>query len=91
MKRARRRIPPSFTRNAVIQPRYCLADLLLQMPEGAPIYVAWDAMSPVGREIEPASATLRSVRAMRRFMRKQQRKLVGRGIDLRRLLEDGRA
>lgn len=63
MKRARR-IPPSLVRKAIIRQRYSLADLLLQIPEGAPIDGEWDAMPPVGREIEPALDTLRSIRAM---------------------------
>jgi len=90
MKRARR-IPPALLRKTVTRPRYSLADLLLQIPEGAPIDVEWDTMPAVGQEIEPAPATLRSIRAMKRFRRKQRRKRVGRGIELRHLIDDGRA
>lgn len=90
MKRAHR-IPPSFVHNAVARPRYSLAELLLQIPEGAPIDAEREAMPPVGREIEPAPATLRTIRAMQRLLRKQQRKLAGRGIDVRRLIDEERA
>ena len=48
-------------------------------------------MPPVGREIEPAPATLRTIRAMQRFMRRQQRKRIGLGIKLRRMIYDVRA
>lgn len=85
MKRARR-IPPSFARKAIARLRYRLSDLLLQMPEGVPIDAEWEAMSPVGGEIEPAVATLRTIRAMQRFMRKR----AGRSIELRGLIDEGR-
>lgn len=90
MRRARR-IPPSLSRQAVSRPHYCLADLLMESPGGAPIDVEWEAMEPVGREIEPAPASLRAVQAMKRFMRRQQRKHAGRGVNLRRLIDEGRA
>ena len=90
MKRARR-IPPSLIRQAVTRPRYGLGELLLEMPEGAPVDLEWDAMPLVGREIKPPPASMRAVRAMQRFLRKQQRKRIGRSIDLRRLIDEGRA
>lgn len=89
MKRARR-TPPSLAHKAAVRPRYSLADLLLQMPDGAPINAEWEAIQPIGRELEPTAITLRSVRAMRKFMRKQQKR-ASRGINLRRLINDGRA
>jgi hypothetical protein len=82
MKRARR-TPPSHAHKTVARLRYCLADLLLQMPEGAPI-------DEVGREVEPAAVTRRTIRAMQRFMRKQLRNRVGSGINLRQLIDEGR-
>jgi len=91
MKRARR-TPSSLARRTVARPRYSLASLLLQMPkDGAPIDAEWDAMPLVGRELEPAVDTLRTIRAIKRFMRKQQRQRLGRGICLRRLIDEGRA
>lgn len=90
MKRARRR-PPSLVHKTFTRPRYSLADLLLQMPDGAPIDAEWEASQAIGREIEPAVLTLRAVQAMKRFMRQQQRKRAGRGISLRRLIDEGRA
>ena len=90
MKRARR-IPPPFVQKAVVRPRYSLAELLLQMPEGSPIDEEWENIPPVGSEVEPAAATLRTIRAMHRFMRQQQRKRAGGGISLRRLIDEGRA
>lgn len=89
MKRARR-IPPLRLRKCV-RPRYKLADLIAQMPDGAPIDVAWDTMPAVGREIEPPAATLRTIRAMKRFMRTQRKrqKRTG-GADLREQINDGR-
>lgn len=90
MKRARR-TPPSFVHKAVVRPRYSLAEILLQIPEGAPIDEQWEPMPPVGREVEVAAVTLRTIRAMQRFMRRQQQKRVGRGIDLHRLIDEGRA
>jgi antitoxin component of MazEF toxin-antitoxin module len=33
------------------KPRYKLADLLAQMPRGAPAIYGWDEMPPVGKEI----------------------------------------
>lgn len=89
MKRARR-TPPSHTRKIVARPRYSLADLLLQMPEGAPIDEEWETIRPVGREVEPAAVTRRTILAMQRFMRKQLRKRVGKGINLRQLIDEGR-
>lgn len=89
MKRARR-IPPSFVHKVVVRPRYSLAEMLQQIPEGAPIDEDWETMPAVGREVEPAAVTLRTIRAMQRFMRKQQRKRVGRCVNLRRLIEEGR-
>lgn len=89
MKRARR-IPPSFAHKSVAKPRYRLGDLLLQIPGNTPIDTEWEAMPPVGREIELAVTTLRTIRAMKRFMRKQQRKQLNRGIDLRHLIDEGR-
>lgn len=89
MKRARRS-PPSFAQKAVARPRYSLAELILQIPKGAPIDEEWETMRPVGREVEPAVVTLRTIRAIRRFMRKQRRKQAGRGVDLRRLIDEGR-
>jgi len=89
MKRARR-TPPSHAHKIVARPRYSLADLLLQMPEGAPIDEEWEFMRPVGREVEPAAVTRRTIRAMQRFMRKQLRNRVGRGINLRQLIDEGR-
>lgn len=89
MKRARR-IPPSFAHKVVAKPRYSLGDLLLQIPEDIPINTEWEAMPPVGREIDPAVTTLRTIRLMKRFMRKQQRKQLNRGIDLRHLVNEGR-
>lgn len=90
MKRARR-TPPSFVHKAVVRPRYSLTEMLLQIPEGAHIVdEEWGTLPPVGREIEPAAATLRAVQAMKRFMR-QQRKRSGRAINLRRLIDEGRA
>lgn len=77
MKRARRR-PPSLVHKAVARPRYSLADLLLQIPDGAPIDAEWEAVQPVGREVEPAAVTLRTIRVMQRFQRKQQRRRSGR-------------
>ncbi|MBS1198184.1 MAG: hypothetical protein H6R18_1969 [Proteobacteria bacterium] len=67
-----------------------MAELLLQLTEGAPIDEEWETLPPVGREVESAAVTLRTIRAMQRFMRKRQRKRVGRGINLRRLIEEGR-
>lgn len=92
MKRARR-TPPSLAHKTSARPHYSLADLLPQIPEGAPIDAEWDAIPLVGRELEPAVDTLRTIRAMQRFMRKQQRqrKRLGRGICLRRLIDEGRA
>jgi len=89
MKRARR-TPPSHAHKIVARPRYSLADLLFQMPEGIPIDKDWETMRLVGREVEPALDTLRTIRAMQRFMRKQLRKKVGRGISLRQLVDEGR-
>ena len=89
MKRARR-TPPSHAPKIVARLRYSLADLLLQMPEGAPIDEEWETMRPVGREVEQAAVTLRTTRAMQRFMRKQFRNRVGRGINLRQLIDEGR-
>lgn len=60
------------------------------MPEGAPIDEEWETMRPVGREVEPAVLKLRTIRAMQRFMRKQLRKRVGRDINLRQLIDEGR-
>jgi len=89
MKRARR-TPPSHTHKIVARPRYSLADLLLQMPEGIPIDEEWESMRLVGREVEPALDTLRTIRAMQRFMCKQFRNKVGRAINLRQLVDEGR-
>jgi hypothetical protein len=89
MKRARR-TPPSLVHKIVARPRYSLADLLLQMPDGAPIDTEWEATQPIGREVEQVMLTLRAVQAMKRFMRQQQRKRAGRGICLRRLIDEGR-
>lgn len=55
------------------RPRYNLATMLLQIPEGEPICDEWDAMPLMGREIELAPVTLRSIRAMRRFLRTLKR------------------
>lgn len=33
------------------KPRYSLAEIILQMPEGLPIDREWDEAPPVGREI----------------------------------------
>lgn len=88
MKRARR-TPPSHTRKIVARPRYRLTELL-QMPDGPLIDAAWETIRPVGREVEPAAATLRNVRAMQRFMRKQLRKRAGGAVELRRLVDEGR-
>lgn len=90
MKRARR-TPPSLVHKIVALPRYSLADLLLQMPDGAPIDAEWEASQPLGREVEQAVLTLRAVQAMKRFMRQQQRKRAVRGVSLRRLIDEGRA
>lgn len=78
MKRARRR-PPALTR-PVAKPRYSLAQLLLDMPEGPPILREWDTMPPVGREVEPGPATLCTIRATRRFLRELKRKRAARGL-----------
>ena len=52
--------------------------------QGDSIDSEWDATHSVGRELEPESATLRSIRAMGRFLRelkcKRQKKRLGRGI-----------
>lgn len=89
MKSARR-TPPSLAHKTAVRPRYTLAEMLLQIPKGDPFDEEWEAMPPVGREIEPAADTLRTIRAMKRFMRKLRRKRVGRGINLRRLIDEGR-
>lgn len=60
------------------------------MPDGAPIDEERETMPLVGREVEPAAVTLRTIRAMQRFIRKQRRKRAGRGISLRRLIDEGR-
>lgn len=79
-----RRLPPSLLRKISCRPRYNLAEMLLNTPEGDPIESEWDEMPIVGREVEPAPATLRSIRSMRRFLRKlkrnRQAKKLGRGI-----------
>lgn len=90
MKRAHR-TPPSFVHKTVVRPRYSLAEMLLQIPEGAPIDEEWKTMPAVGREVEPTAVTLRTIRAMQRFIRNLRRKRAGRGINLRRLIDDGRA
>jgi len=90
MKRAHR-TPPSFYRVVPSRPRYHLADLLLAMPEKLPRVEGWDDMPAVGREIEPAPMSLRAVQAMLRFMRAQKRRRRGAGVDLRKLIEEGRA
>lgn len=79
MKRARR-TPPSFAHNAAVRPRYSLAEMLLQIPEGAPIDEEWETMQPVGREVEPSAVTLHTIRVMQRFIRKLRKKRAGRGI-----------
>lgn len=33
------------------KPKYKLADLLAEMPDGMPMVEGWDSMQPVGREI----------------------------------------
>jgi hypothetical protein len=88
MKRARRK-PPSHAPKTVTRPRYSLADLLLEMPDGVPIDAEWEAIQPVGKEVESAALTMRTIRATRRFMRKQ-RKLAGRSLNPRRLIDEGR-
>lgn len=81
MKRARR-LPVSLRRQAK-KPRMNLAAFLMTIPEGDPIDREWDEMPAVGREIEPAPVTLRSILAMRRFLRgvkrRRQRKRLGGG------------
>lgn len=49
------------------------------------------ASNQVGRKIELPQATRNFIRVMWRFLPKQQLKRVGRGIDLRRLFDAGRA
>lgn len=90
MKRARR-TPPSFFRVTSRRPRYHLAGLLLAMPEELPRLEGWDDMPAVGREIEPAPMSLRAVQAMQRFIRAQKRRRMGAGVELRKLIEEGRA
>lgn len=82
MKRARR-TPPSFVHNAAVRPRYSLAEMLLRIPKGAPFGEEWETIPPVGREVERAAVTLRTIRAMQRFIRKLRRKRSVKG----RLLE----
>lgn len=88
MKRARR-TPPSLVHKIVVRPHCNQANLLLQMPDDAPIDAEWEATQPIGRVVEQAVLAQRAVQAMKRFMR-QQRKRAGRGISLRRLIDEGR-
>lgn len=39
-----------LTVEALRRPRYTLAGLLAEMPEGLPRFEGWDMMPPVGRE-----------------------------------------
>lgn len=81
--RLARRIPPSLLRKSITRPRYSLAEMLLRIPEGDAIEREWEAMPAVTHEIESAPLTLRSLRSMRRFLRKLKRnrqgKKLGRG------------
>lgn len=77
MKRSRR-WPQSLIRKAALRKKYSLAKLLLKIPEGDPIVDEWDTMPLVGNEIEAPLTTLRSIRAMRRFLRKLKRNRHGR-------------
>lgn len=77
MKRSRRR-PLSLIRKATLRKKCSLAELLLKIPEGDPIVDEWDGMPLVGNEIEVPPATLRLIRAMRRFLRKLKRNRQGR-------------
>lgn len=90
MKRARR-TPPSLANKAAVRPRYSLAEMLLKIPAGAPFDEEWETMPPMGREVEPAVVTLRTIQAMKRFIRQQKRKRAGRVICLRRQIDEGRA
>lgn len=40
---------------AVVSPRYSLAEILQQIPGGAPIDEEWETMPEVGMEVEPAA------------------------------------
>lgn len=88
-----RRIPPSLLRKISSRRRYSLAEMLLNIPEGDPIEREWGEMPAVGREVEPAPATLRSIRSMRRFLRKlkrnRQAKKLGKGIARHCFLDKG--
>jgi hypothetical protein len=90
MKRARR-TPPSFFRVVPRRPRYHLAELLLDIPEEIPRVEGWDGMPAVGREIESASMSFSAVQAMRRFVRAQKRRRRVTEVELRKLIEQGRA